>query len=486
VTDGSPDTGLRIRRDVQSLIAEGDAGLQVLDDYGAAIIAMKELDSAAGPPRNPRSWRFQAAIHGLTGLRPSIDHPQHWASCRHNSWFFLPWHRMYLYCFERIVQSHLGDDSWALPYWDYTKASASSRILPAPFRTPATGNPLHVAERDLRINHESAPEPLDAEEADAMPALRIDTFALPAQNAASSFGGGVVEDVVPTARARGSVELQPHGLVHGAVGGEDPPGFMSRFETAALDPIFWLHHSNIDRLWDVWLRRWGVDALPDATAWLDTEYEFFDADGNRTKRTIRALLDSAELGYAYESTDPPRPIPVQPGPEGLALAFPEEEALVPMADPELVGATEDVPFAERVEVGIELARPPEAVLAAAAITEPTRWFLRVEDVVGEHPAVSRYDVYLNLPAGHRAADHPELRAGSIATFGIPEASQPQAEHGGLGLTDVFEVTDVMAALRDDFSWDGSTLHVTVVPAGVGGEAERGGDVRAGRISIYAG
>jgi tyrosinase len=477
---------LRIRRDVQSLIAEGDPGLQVLKDYGVAITAMKALDPQDGPPKNERSWRFQAAIHGLVGVRPSVDHPQHWASCRHNNWFFLPWHRMYLYCFERIVQSHLGDDSWALPYWDYTKASDASRILPAPFRTPTDGNPLHVTERDRRINHESAPVAVDAEDADAMPALRVGKFARDPEDAADSFGGGVVEDVIPSAQARGSVESTPHGMVHGAVGGQDPPGLMSRFATAGLDPIFWLHHANIDRLWDVWIKTWGVDALPDEPAWLDTEYEFFDADGSRTKRKIRQLLNSAELGYVYESTDPPRPIPVRPGPAGLTLAFPEEEALVPMADPELLGSTEDVPFAERVEVGIQLARSPEAVLAAAAITEPTRWFLRVEDIVGEHPAVSRYDVYFNLPAGHRAADHPELRAGSIATFGIPEASQPEAEHGGLGLTDVFDVTDVLATLRDDFDWDGSAINVTVVPAGVGGEAERGGDVRAGRISVYAG
>jgi tyrosinase len=28
---------------------------------------------------------------------------------------------------------------------------------------------------------------------------------------------------------------------------------MSGFNTAARDPIFWLHHANIDRLWEAWL-----------------------------------------------------------------------------------------------------------------------------------------------------------------------------------------------------------------------------------------
>ena len=45
-------------------------------------------------------------------------------------------------------------------------------------------------------------------------------------------------------------------IVHVLVGGSDPnsnlPGLMSDPDTAGLDPIFWLHHANIDRLWEVW------------------------------------------------------------------------------------------------------------------------------------------------------------------------------------------------------------------------------------------
>jgi len=34
--------------------------------------------------------------------------------------FFFSWHRMYLYWFERIVRRMSGDDTWALPYWNWT------------------------------------------------------------------------------------------------------------------------------------------------------------------------------------------------------------------------------------------------------------------------------------------------------------------------------------------------------------------------------
>ena len=130
---------VRVRRNVQSLIDEGDAGLAVLADYAHAIEKMKRLDPGTGelsdpPPTDPRSWRFQAAIHGYPDLEGSIDHPRRWGSCRHGSWFFLAWHRMYLLFFEQIVQFHLSDPSWSLPYWDYTKVDdEAARILPEPF-----------------------------------------------------------------------------------------------------------------------------------------------------------------------------------------------------------------------------------------------------------------------------------------------------------------------------------------------------------------
>jgi tyrosinase len=48
----------------------------------------------------------------------------------------------------------------------------------------------------------------------------------------------------------GALEQTPHNDVHGLVGG--PSGFMGAFDTAPLDPVFWLHHANIDRLWESW------------------------------------------------------------------------------------------------------------------------------------------------------------------------------------------------------------------------------------------
>ena len=55
------------------------------------------------------------------------------------------------------------------------------------------------------------------------------------------------------------IEGQPHNLVHNDIAGgghidPGPYGYMYNFLSPA-DPIFFLHHANIDRLWDVWTRR---------------------------------------------------------------------------------------------------------------------------------------------------------------------------------------------------------------------------------------
>src|SRR5207244_3970381 len=50
----------------------------------------------------------------------------------HGNWWFLPWHRGYLYYFERIVRKMSGSDTFRLPYWPWEKDGQN--VLPVPFR----------------------------------------------------------------------------------------------------------------------------------------------------------------------------------------------------------------------------------------------------------------------------------------------------------------------------------------------------------------
>ena len=91
------------------------------------------------------------------------------------------------------------------------------------------------------------------------------------------LGAAAVGGVAYAAGRSGALESVPHNVIHGDVGGQQ--GLMSAFDTAALDPIFWLHHANIDRLWSVWLKRSATNSNPTDGAWLKQSFQLHDANG---------------------------------------------------------------------------------------------------------------------------------------------------------------------------------------------------------------
>ena len=72
---------------------------------------------------------------------------------------------------------------------------------------------------------------------------------------------------------------------------------MANPDLAALDPIFWLHHSNIDRLWEVWLDCDPAHQNLTSAYWLTgVTFQFYDATGTLvTMRTADVLNLAAPL-----------------------------------------------------------------------------------------------------------------------------------------------------------------------------------------------
>src|SRR5262245_37507823 len=68
------------------------------------------------PATDPTSWIYQANIHSTRDV-PVLTA---WNTCQHGSFYFLSWHRMYLYYLERILRTASGDPTLTLPYWNYT------------------------------------------------------------------------------------------------------------------------------------------------------------------------------------------------------------------------------------------------------------------------------------------------------------------------------------------------------------------------------
>ncbi|TDR81935.1 tyrosinase family protein [Paludibacterium purpuratum] len=274
------------------------------------------------------SWKFFAAIHGFDpplwqqlgylgqaeALPGQADRTKYWNQCQHGSWYFLPWHRGYLLALEAIVRAEVvklgGPADWALPYWNYFKPGEN--LLPPAFGSTSwpdgkDDNPLYVPQRYGPNNDGKVFVPLNQVNEQALGDAH---FSGNANGGGPGFGG------VPTrfshaGNIHGGIETQPHDWVHGLVGGSDPqsnqPGLMSDPDTAALDPIFWLHHSNIDRLWAVWRRNPTTHTDSSAAKWSkgpaangDRPFVLPKPDGSAWSYTPGQMSDMAALGYGYD------------------------------------------------------------------------------------------------------------------------------------------------------------------------------------------
>ncbi|HYH16428.1 MAG TPA: tyrosinase family protein [Flavisolibacter sp.] len=234
------------------------------EDYKRAIVAMRAL-----PYNDPTSWEYQSAIHGTT----LTNNLQSWNSCQHGTRFFFSWHRMYIYFFERIVRAKSGNPSFTMPYWDYQ----TNPVLPPAFRDNTPGNPLYDSTRYASINGGGAlPSSISTSINNALNNVLFDDY---------------------QTRIEG-----PHGAVHNAIGGN-----MRLIRASGKDPIFYLHHTNIDRLWDVWLWRCGGRATPTASdaTWWNQRFTFFDENGRAVVMTGSQIVDIAsQLNYRYETPAP--------------------------------------------------------------------------------------------------------------------------------------------------------------------------------------
>lgn len=109
-----------------------------------------------------------------------------------------------------------------------------------------------------------------------------------------------------------TLEGMPHNKVHNYIGGYGPlnygPYGNMTNNLSPVDPIFFLHHSNMDRLWDVWTRRQQAHgqswepSKDDAETYYNEPFLFFvDAKGQFvTKAKAKDFFNKDVFGYDYE------------------------------------------------------------------------------------------------------------------------------------------------------------------------------------------
>jgi tyrosinase len=370
---------------------------------------------------------------------------------------------MYLYYFELIVRQAVvelkGPADWALPYWGYDPGGDLAS-LPEQFRRPAdeASNPLYVNKRVRRYN-QGAPLPYKPPTSIVSPRIALSKHAF---LGATRFGGG---DRNITGEPHfwgeaGLLEQTPHNDVHSKLG-----GWMGDPATAAQDPIFWLHHCNIDRIWAVWNEKegWGD---PADKRWLDHTFEFFDVSKGAIvpKRCGEVRNTATQLHYTYE------PSPATATVEAFMLAPPPppSDATPPPSEPKFIGGAEaEVPLTGApVEVPVDVSsRGRQEMFEAAAPTGPTRLYLNIEDIEGEENPNTVYGVYLNLPDNPGQADYERHYLGNLSFFGIERASAPAGDAQPHGMRASFEIGPLVHWLEEKTSWDRDRdrLRVSLIP-----------------------
>lgn len=353
-----------VRRDVGALTGADP----ILAGYAKAIAAMKAL-----PATNPLSWSYQAAIHGTTTFGALTA----WNTCEHGTYHFWSWHRMYLYYFERIIRQMSGDPGWALPYWNYE--SATERQLPVPFRDPASA--LYTPNRGAGWNSGAS----------SLSSFDVDT----------SSGFALTNFV----SASSSIEGTPHGAVHVRVG-----GWMGSVPTAAQDPIFYLHHANIDRLWNLWLAQGGgrADPLGDVP-WKTTKFTFFDETGTQVQLTGCDVLRAAQqLGNTYEG-EPPQVnsyclkfIPIWRYLIRYVIRWPIPPIL--LSKPSFVTSIDITKLRQQ--------------LGTLAKSQTDTLFLKLENVTTPRQPGVVWQVFLGLPKGAKPNAQSPFFVGNLAMFGM--------------------------------------------------------------------
>jgi tyrosinase len=429
----------------------------MLEKYARAVGKM--MDRTQVPEGHPSSWLFQWYTHAVDGSRSMTDEiarvyanagpndPNRllaaamWNTCQAHGMnglpqdyrMFMPWHRMYVYYFERIIRNVLSDNTFTLPYWDYT--SPGKRAIPEQFRRANDpvfkslfrGNRNDGMTGRANVN---AGEPIDKGQTGNP--LNLEALAQ-----AEYERRGVVQGFCSLLDGR------LHGSVHVLVGQGTNMGSIL---WAARDPIFWLHHCNIDRLWASWNKAGRANP---AGGWLTQSFVFADENGAQVDALVRDFVDTETIpggAYQYDKLEPVPPI-----------------APVPLAaSAGLVVATQAQPGAIRLNPSapVRVALAPAVVPLSSPIGRGRRTFLVLRNLEASAPPEVLYDVYVDPPSGAPSSSP----AGTINFF---DAVSHSADHGAMSATDrlfSFDVTEMAAR----FNADGQTgaPNVRIVPSGI--------------------
>lgn len=379
---------------------------KITAQYGSLLTGIRRMKANTNAA-DPNSWHYWTNIH--------------LATCPHSIPYFLAWHRGYLYYFERQLRAVSGDANLVLPYWDYY----SYATLPAEFTNASASNPLYVPRMNTNVRQ----------------ALTLAPFS----GTLTNFQRGLSNAFEP------SLESMPHNPVHDIIG-----NVMATMQSPT-DPIFWLHHANIDRLWTAWAKAGGGRRMPLTTSsyWAGS----FSYSSTLSMQRRLTYDTRSNLLYDYQNELMPTSIPLAQRTDGpihrvQATLDPRLRQLPPIGPYRPSGRkrTSDTTFSLGGALAIGL---DQRSVSAALQIDADDW-AAVREIRRGNPGTVRgsarkyrsvqivldqielsaegkqggyfYEVYLNLPAADGAANPPApVLLGTLGAFQINGA----LHHGGV-------------------------------------------------------
>lgn len=394
-------------------IAEFSEDAALVAAFRSGVAALRAVTNA----EKTNSYDYWHNSHWMANGTPPRSMETVWNQCRHRVSYFFGWHRGFLAYFERAIRQISGNPKFALPYWDYYTNPKLPHIFADPQLSDGRPNPLYWKRR----------------RGNTISGLSYRAFA--PSITTFPFGPGETYETV--------IEPNPHGHVHDQVGGS-----MGSVPTAAADPIFWVHHSNIDRYWSAWIAAGGKRHMPAADdRWW--QQLFFYNLSRSWRASVRQMNDSKRLGYVYSDLTLPKPPPNAALPARPAIvAPPRANAVSPVA-------LRNEGFTIEIPVRADLLHSPglSLELRDAVLTD-----------AGVDGGYS-FGVYLNLrPAALPLSMEDAFCIGDVGPFVISMPRMASMTQNG-GPTIRFALHDALERQRQLGFAEREALFVSIVPRG---------------------
>jgi len=210
------------------------------------------------------------------------------------------------------------------------------------------------------------------------------------------------------------LELRPHNGIHAAIG---TPEGMGGTPLAARDPIFWMHHTAVDRLWESWRqpRADGTSARDpvEPASWRARSFAFADAQGNRIEMTAEDVLRaSTRLNYRYD-----RLLPVTVS-AGMAIVADRDDEQ-PVAA-QLSASSGAAVVLSKKDQRVTLDLQPSATTSTSLnfdLNPDASYYLVINVEVSQAPG-ALYEVYVSAPSAPGVAQTQELKVDTFSLFAV--------------------------------------------------------------------